>query len=119
MELMSRIGSNEDDIRHIKDSVYQLSNQFYTLIAEQKFLAEKIDHIGNKVNELTAEVRLYKQKIDSIEYYNQFKKEYINTIMNYIKIGAIVFPVLMGLIGYAAYDWGLYKPVPTKQATSP
>lgn len=112
MELASRIGNNEEDIRRIEASIYEVSGQLHTLIAEQRFLAEKVDHIGNKFSALGMEFKISKEKIDAIDLYNQFKREYIDTLFSYVKIGAVVVPFLMGIIGYMAYDWGLYKPIP-------
>lgn len=63
--------------------------------------------------EIKADIKLLRKDVNDLLSYEKFKKEAKDNMFKYIRAALLLGSVGMGMIGWLAYETGLYKPIPT------
>ncbi len=66
----------------------------------------------NDLIEIKADIKQLKIDVSDLVARARYKKELKADFLNWLRIGALLIPVVMVIIGYMSYEVGLYKPVP-------
>ncbi len=65
------------------------------------------------LTEIKEELKALRKDVNHLLSYEKFKKEAKENTFKYIRTAILLGSVAMGMIGWLAYETGLYKPIPT------
>ena len=66
------------------------------------------------LSEIRDELKALRKDVNHLLSYERFKKEAKENTFKYIRTAILLGSVTMGMIGWLAYETGLYKPIPTQ-----
>lgn len=68
--------------------------------------------MNEDLTEIKSDIKQLKIDVADLVLRAQYKKELKADLLSWLRIGALLIPVVMVIIGYMSYEAGLYKPIP-------
>ena len=95
------------------DLFMEIKIKLEKLSIEQMHIIKQLTSLEERRTKDVEEVKKLQEKINEMAQYSEFKSRIRNSVMQWLRISPILIMLLMGIVGYIAYEVGLYKPVPT------
>ena len=107
---MKEFKSADEKIHH--EVLTDIKLDIRELTVKQEYMVKQLNSLeeGRQQDKIALEkVGDFMKNLDNGENY---KKNIKQNLLIWLRIGSILLPIIMGTIGYIAYEAGLYKPIP-------